>query len=168
MRKGIIALSIMTAGVAIAASFSAVTYAGFVTNTRIEDATVGISRVVYLDTGVADQAPYWNKDGARFFVYVWTHNNSTGEDSDGAFVNDAFMKNTGTGNRYFWAVVPSDCNRIIFGRCSNSAPAPTWSDTYLWNQTADLTLQSDKDMFVIADNQDGDGKYTGNWSNYSV
>ena len=161
MRKGLVALSLMTLSVGAAAGFATATYAGFVTNTRIEGATVGVSRVIYLDTGDAESSD-WNKDGARFFAYVWLHDTS-GEDSDGAFVDNAFMKNIGEGNRYFWAVIPTTCNRILFGRMNPAAPAPDFSP-FLWNKTVDLTLQSDKDLFVVGNQKDSEGSYLGSWS----
>ena len=82
---------------------------------------------VYLDPGI------WNIDGARFSAYFFEGDSNT-------WVS---MKMTSDGTNYS-AAVPSGYSNVVFVRFSSDSTENTWDnyDTYVWNQTEDLSVMS--------------------------
>ena len=63
--------------------------------------------------------------------------------------------------------IPDGYNKIIFGRFSSAATERGFDkgDTKLWNQTADITLETGKDLFTLADGWDN---ISGTWSVFTT
>ena len=96
----------------------------------------------------------WNQSGARFAVYMWGTAGQNWVD---------MVKVEGEENLYT-AVIPEGYTNIIFCRMNPNASANNWNNK--WNQTSDLTLQSNGDnCYAVAANTWDKGN--GTWSTYA-
>ena len=87
----------------------------------------------------------WKKDGARFAMFLC--NGSSG---------DKWISMTSSVAGYYQAEVPTgDYKNIIFCRMNGGNSTNNWDNK--WNQTADLTFDGTKDIFVLASNAAWDG-----------
>ena len=87
----------------------------------------------------------WKKDGARFAMFLC--NGSSG---------DQWISMTSSVAGYYQAEVPTgDYKNIIFCRMNGGNSTNNWDNK--WNQTADLTFDGTKDIFVLASNAAWDG-----------
>lgn len=106
----------------------------------VETAHTQEMRHVFLDVSTL-----WYADNAKFVLYDVTHSAFT----------CAMVAVSGVSNLYEgW--VPSSCAKVIFVRRADN----TLSFDSKWNQTGDLDLASDKNLFTISD------WGTGSWSTY--
>lgn len=94
----------------------------------------------------------WLKDGARFAVYYWT---GSGDD----WVN---MTKVETG--VYKAEIPS-CTGFKFVRLNGSGTENNFNDGNRWNETGNLTLQSEKNCYSIASDAWSFGN--GTWGTYT-
>ena len=107
------------------------------------------ARILYLDTGGSS---LWETGGAQFAVWHWQGSNS------GSW--SALMTNV---SGSVWQTTINDASdHVIFVRLNNTATAPDW--TAKWNQTEDLTVSDDYDLYIIT----GWGEEDGNWSQYGA
>lgn len=97
----------------------------------------------------------WKKDGARFAVYFF--NNSTNKNTW------ASMTRIGTSDYYEVTVPNGDWANLIFCRMNPSTTENNWDNR--WNQTANLTYSSTKNLFTVS-NSTWDGATT-TWSKWS-
>ena len=104
------------------------------------------ARALYLEPGV------WNTDGAKFAIYYFNGSSDNGWSS---FMSEADA-NT------FKADIPDSYTNVIFVRLNGSASAPDWNAK--WNQTEDLTISGNDNMYSILDW--GGDKSTGVWGVY--
>lgn len=110
-------------------------------------AALGLSaRTLYLAPGV------WNTDGAKFAIYYFNGSSDNGW--------SAFMSSVDANT--FKADIPDAYTTVIFVRLNSSASAPDWNAR--WNQTDDLTISGDNNLFTISDW--GGDKSPGEWSVY--
>jgi len=64
-----------------------------------------------------------------------------------------------------WTVkVPAAYTNVIFVRFGSASTTPSWTDN-MWNQTEDLTIAGENDLYTIT--AQGEGKATGAWSKYA-
>ena len=92
----------------------------------------------------------WKKDGARFAMFLC--NGTSG---------DIWIDMTSSVAGYYKAEVPTgDYKNIIFCRMNGGTSTNNWDNR--WNQTADLTFNGTKDIFVLATNAAWDGE-TATW-----
>lgn len=112
-----------------------------------EEATDGIdASTLYLVPGE------WNKDGARFAMYV--------NDNDG---HNAWVDMTADGDGIYKANVPEGTwNNVIFCRMNGTTTENNWDNK--WNQTADLFPEPGSDTYTITGWDDGNGNSAGTWS----
>ena len=89
----------------------------------------------------------WNVDGAKFSVYSIKTNT----------FSEFLMASDGT---HYEATVADD-TQVIFVRHNASATTPSWDNK--WNQTADLTIPTDKNCYTVT----GWGTNDGSWSVYT-
>ena len=93
------------------------------------------ARTIFLDTG---GSTLWNQYSAVFFVRSWSGTGSNVQD----------LKMTATYNADIFLVdVPDENEKIIFVRMPNGSTSLDWNKK--WDQTADLTIPSDKDQYNI-------------------
>lgn len=104
------------------------------------------AKTLYLAPGV------WNVDGAKFAIYYFNNETDNGW-SD-------FMSSVDANT--FKADIPDNYGSVIFVRLNGDASAPNWESK--WNQTEDLSLFGDNNLFTISDW--GGDKSPGNWSVY--
>ena len=104
------------------------------------------AKTLYLAPGV------WNVDGAKFAIYYF--NNET--DNGWSEFMSAADANT------FQADIPDAYGNVIFVRLNGEASAPSWEAK--WNQTEDLALSGDNNLYTISDW--GGDKSPGTWSVY--
>ena len=110
------------------------------------------AKTIYLNTG---GSALWEADGANKFA-VW-HWQGSGQ---GQFTDWMTLLEDTT-----WQVNISDgSDHVIFCRCATTAAAPSWNNNVVWNQTNDLTLTDDLDLYTITGW--GSGKSEGVWSKY--
>lgn len=122
-----------------------VTISGSAGDTVTYRAKYSTTRTIYFDTS------HWNTGGAKFGVHIW---NSSGS-------KDLWMSKV-SGNIYS-CEIPIGYNNIIFMRLKDTATSVNWDNT--WNQTADLTIPTDKNKFKINNNEWNGGN--GTWSTYN-
>ena len=114
------------------------------------------ARTLYLNPGGNE---FWEQGGAQFAAWHWTDGGDDGQFS--AF----FAKDSISG--YYSSEVSDSSNRIIFVRFSNTATAPTWTDTDIWNKTVDLVL-GEENLFTITSWGNGlRAPCEGVWSTYT-
>ena len=89
----------------------------------------------------------WKKDGARFAIYAFGN-------------GDAWYDMTSASEGYYQATVDDKYPTVIFCRMNGSVSDNDWLNK--WNQTQDMTIESDKNLCVINgwDN-------AGSWSVYN-
>ncbi|MCQ2312850.1 MAG: Ig-like domain-containing protein [Paludibacteraceae bacterium] len=95
-------------------------------------------RTLYLNTG---GSKLWNQANAKFSAYYWA------DGVEGKFTG--FLTAIEGNADIFVATIPADMEKVIFVRHANDATKAEWNDTKVWNQTEDLTLLADKDMYTI-------------------
>lgn len=104
------------------------------------------ARTLYLAPGV------WATDGAKFAIYYFNGSTDNGWSS--------FM--TSVDADTYKTDVPDSYTSVIFVRLNPTASSPDWSAK--WNQTEDLTISGDNNLYSILDW--GGDKSTGTWSVY--
>ncbi len=110
------------------------------------------AKTIYLNAG-GDKL--WDQGGAVFFAHSWK-----GTDSN---IKDVKMGLVTAG--VYSVDVPDENPNIIFVRMPSGSESLNW-DTK-WNQTADLTIPTEKDCYTIDGWGEGEGaKSTGKWSKY--
>lgn len=108
---------------------------------------------VYLDPGLdADQNPIWDQAGAWFAAWAW----QTG--SAGSWFTLADKDADGI----YEAELPTGYSNVIFVRMADTATEPNWDDDNKWNQTNDLTISGNHNLYTIT----GWGGADGAWSHY--
>ena len=144
MRKGLVALSLMTLSVGVAAGFATGTYAAFSSSTKI-DQTIGVKRSIYLNVG----ATSWNDGSALFSAWVW------GNEKSGFFADsDAFMQKYLGSNSIYRITLPTSVNHIIFVKHDSGASA-SWSTLKKTEspkvafQTINLDISTEWDTYTI-------------------
>jgi len=110
-------------------------------------AVVTNAKTVYLNTGGSS---LWGKDAPAFFVHSWS------SETDYA---DAQM--TLVNGDIYSAEVNDGHGNIIFVRMPSGSTSLDWSKK--WDQTGNLSIPNDKNMYTIT----GWGDKDGNWSTYS-
>lgn len=97
----------------------------------------------------------WDVDGANFAVYYFT--------SDKTHTGWSAIMTDPDEDGIYEAWIPNDYayTSVIFVRL-NTSGSTGWDNR--WNQTVDLALQSDKNVFTI--DSGSDNSYTGSWSLY--
>ena len=114
------------------------------------------ARVLYLNTGGSD---FWEQGDARFAAWHWTNGGNEGQFT-------AFLTKDSTSG-YYGGEVSDSCDRIIFICFSNTATAPSWTDSKIWNKTGDLVLGTEN-LFTITGWGSGLGALCeGSWSTYT-
>ena len=110
-------------------------------------AALGLSaRTLYLVPGV------WTTDGAKFAIYYFNSGSDNGWSAFMTSADESTVK----------ADIPDNYSTVIFVRLNPSASAPDWNAK--WNQTEDLTISGDNNLFTISDW--GGDKSPGEWSVY--
>lgn len=104
------------------------------------------ARTLYLAPGV------WAADGAKFAIYYFNGSTDNGWSS--------FM--TSVDADTYKTDVPDSYTSVIFVRLNPTASSPDWSAK--WNQTEDLTISGDNNLYTITDW--GSEKSPGEWSVY--
>ena len=105
---------------------------------------------IYLNTGGSN---LWNKDGAGFWAYVW-------KEAD----NSNYKMELVEGDIYK-VEIPSHYTNIIFIRQSSSSQSLDSQWNGVWNQTADLTISTNKNCYTITGWGPKDSKVSeGSWS----
>lgn len=104
------------------------------------------ARTLYLAPGV------WASDGAKFAIYYFNGNTDNGWSN--------FM--TSVDADTYKTDIPDSYTSVIFVRLNSTASSPDWSAK--WNQTEDLTISGDNNLYSILDW--GGDKSTGTWSVY--
>ena len=106
------------------------------------------AKTLYLNTGGSS---LWETDGAnKFAIWHWQGANSGQWSNWMTQVEGSIWKTD----------ISDNSDMVIFCRFNTAAGNQDWS--MVWNQTDDLTLPSDKDMYVIT----GWNKDEGDWSTY--
>ena len=119
-------------------------------------ATISTGTKVYLNAGGSS---YWDQGGAWFSAYFMDANKKTCQ-----FVT--MTKDSDSG--YYVAEAPSGTwTYVIFVRNNPTDKVADW--TNVWNQTADLAIQSGKNLYKITGwgSSSNGNKSTGSWSNYT-
>ena len=119
----------------------------FVTLSILVAALTLSARTLYLAPGV------WNSDDAKFAVYYF---NGTTDNGWSGFMASA----DASGN--FKTDIPDAYTSVIFVRLNPAASTPDWSAK--WNQTEDLTISGNNNLYTISDW--GSEKSPGEWSVY--
>ena len=94
------------------------------------------AKTIYLTPGV------WADGEAVIFVHSWTGESGNAQDLK---MNDA--------GSVLSVDVPDGNEKIIFVRMPNGSTALVWDNK--WDQTSDLEIPSDKNMYVVTDWHDG-------------
>ena len=97
----------------------------------------------------------WKQSSAKFSIYNM---------NESAFTS-GFMTLVPGETDLYEGWVAATCTQVIFVRHNSTATYPSWDSGNKWNQTGDLTLQSEKNLFTIPDGA-WDGSTT-TWGNYS-
>jgi len=104
-------------------------------------------QVLYFKPGV------WNIDGAKFAVWDITNSKWT-----------AFMTLAENETDVYTTTVDANVQQVIFVRLNSAVTEPKWNSLEepenVWNQTADLTLEENKDLYTMTDWS------AGAWSKY--
>ena len=132
MKKKIILSSILALGV----------LGGVVGVARFAEPVNAASTTYYLNPGV------WASDGPDIWGHFWT----------GSTVEDIKMTDS-NGDGILEANVKQTYSNCLFVRQKSGSSSIQWNSK--WNQTADLTIPSDKDCYVITDWN------TGKWEKYT-
>jgi len=107
------------------------------------------AKTLYLEPGIWEQANAW------YAIYYFQN------DQDKGWSN----KMTSVGGGVYTATIPDQYSKVIFCRMDPSKQAFDWSSR--WDQTADLTIPSDKDMYSITDWGQGTNVCPGEWLKYN-
>ena len=105
-------------------------------------------RTIYLNTGGSSM---WNQANAYFTAWVW----------GSSVMSDVWCTFESVGDGIYSTNVPKDATGAKFLRKDPSTVFYTWDN---WNQTDNLTLSSDKNLYTIT----GWGGSDGYWSVYSA
>lgn len=110
--------------------------------------TISGGGIIYLNSGGSS---LWDQASAWFSVYFMDTNKSTTK----------FVTMTKVTGNYYYATVPTGTwTYVIFVRNNPTDNTADW--TNVWNQTADLNTQSDKNLYTIT----GWGGSDGSWGTY--
>ena len=116
------------------------------TNAWATNGTISGGSIIYLNSGGSS---IWDQASAWFSVYFMDANKSTTK----------FVSMTKVTGNYYYAEVPSGTwTYVIFVRNNPTDKTADW--TNVWNQTADLNTQSDKNLYTIT------GWSYGSWGTY--
>lgn len=108
--------------------------------------TISGGGIIYLNSGGSS---IWDQANAWFSVYFMDANKSTTK----------FVSMTKVTGNYYYATVPTGTwTYVIFVRNNPTDKTADW--TNVWNQTADLNTQSDKNLYTIT------GWSYGSWGTY--
>lgn len=117
-----------------------------VNNAWATNGTISGGSIIYLNSGGSS---IWDQANAWFSVYFMDANKSTTQ----------FVSMTKVTGNYYYATVPTGTWKyVIFVRNNPTDKTADW--TNVWNQTADLETQSDKNLYTIT------GWSYGSWSTY--
>lgn len=117
-----------------------------VNNAWATNGTISGGSIIYLNSGGSS---IWDQASAWFSVYFMDANKSTTK----------FVSMTKVTGNYYYAEVPSGTwTYVIFVRNNPTDKTADW--TNVWNQTADLNTQSDKNLYTIT------GWSYGSWATY--
>ena len=117
-----------------------------INNAWATDGTISGGSIIYLNSGGSG---LWDQASAWFSVYFMDANKSTTK----------FVSMTKVTGNYYYAKVPTGTWRyVIFVRNDPKDNTADW--TNVWNQTADLDTQTDKNLYTIT------GWSYGSWSTY--
>ena len=117
-----------------------------VNNAWATNGTISGGGIIYLNSG---GSTIWDQASAWFSVYFMDANKSTTK----------FVSMTKVTGNYYYATVPTGTwTYVIFVRNNPTDKTADW--TNVWNQTADLETQSDKNLYTIT------GWSYGSWSTY--
>ncbi|MEE1254051.1 MAG: hypothetical protein UHJ11_03245 [Paludibacteraceae bacterium] len=117
-----------------------------INNAWATDGTISGGSIIYLNSGGSG---LWDQASAWFSVYFMDANKSTTK----------FVSMTKVTGNYYYAKVPTGTWRyVIFVRNDPKDNTADW--TNVWNQTADLDTQTDKNLYTITN-----WSY-GSWSTY--
>ena len=117
-----------------------------VSNAWATNGTISGGSIIYLNSGGSS---IWDQASAWFSVYFMDANKSTTK----------FVSMTKVTGNYYYATVPTGTWKyVIFVRNNPTDKTADW--TNVWNQTADLETQSDKNLYTIT------GWSYGSWSTY--
>lgn len=117
-----------------------------VSNAWATNGTISGGGIIYLNSGGSS---IWDQASAWFSVYFMDANKSTTK----------FVSMTKVTGNYYYATVPTGTWKyVIFVRNNPTDKTADW--TNVWNQTADLETQSDKNLYTIT------GWSYGSWSTY--
>ena len=106
------------------------------------------TRTIYLDAGGSG---LWDQADAWFFVHAWLDNDS----------QDVKMEKDST-TGYYKAEINAEYTKLLFARKNPSNTNIDWND--VWNQTADLTIEGNNNLYTIT----GWGGTDGNWSHKCI
>lgn len=117
-----------------------------VSNAWAKNGTISGGGIIYLNSGGNS---IWDQASAWFSVYFMDANKS----------NTKFVSMTKVTENYYYAEVPTGTwTYVIFVRNNPADKTADW--TNVWNQTADLNTQSDKNLYTITSWSNG------SWSTY--
>ena len=102
------------------------------------------AKTLYLNTGGTS---LWEKDGARFAVYAF--GSSTQWYDMSAVSGESGVYQASVGDQY---------PNVIFCRMNGSTTENIWGN--MWNQTEDLTVPADKDLYTITGWNQEDGEWS--------
>lgn len=105
------------------------------------------ARVLYLNPGK------WNADGAKYAVWCFGSGAHAAQWSE-------FMALAEDETEIYATAIPAGYTKVIFARINGTMEKPEWGEGKCWNQTGNLDLEKDKDLFTITD------WGTGEWSKY--
>lgn len=148
----------LSSGYTYDSSTGAITVSGSSVNGNITISASGVATSTDTWTIYLKPGSNWKESTPRFAVYYWpTGGNGTWVNMTAAEVNGVFT-----------ATIPANCTNVIFGRFSASDATNSFEKT--WNRTGDLTVPYDGAMFVVGDDQWGDGNTgaSGDWQKYST
>ena len=157
--------SIFALSIGMISTVIGVTAAGFENSKSMGQYTT-MKRVIFLDVS---QSSNWRANSAKFAVYGWAKTNGV-DDTEAltpGFLNDAFM--TPIETNIYAVTVPVNCNYVIFTRHPSSGvthPSFDYGGGKIYNQTIDLELLSDKNIFTVNNYGNGEGKFDGTWDHY--
>ncbi len=112
------------------------------------------NRTLYLGTGGSD---LWDKDGAVFFIYYW--------DIENEITPTSVKLEMASGSTYKVSI-PVEARYFIFVRMPSGSTIVDWDSA--WNQTTDLTITGDNNMYTITGWGSGTKVCPGSWSKYSA
>lgn len=105
------------------------------------------ARVLYLNPGK------WNADGAKYAVWCFGSGAHAAQWSE-------FMALAEDETEIYATAIPAGYTKVIFARINGTMEEPEWGEGKCWNQTGNLDIEKDKDLFTITD------WGTGEWSKY--